>query len=368
MGSPGCDVSTLMKSVVPTLAPDHPTTIVTDAQGAPAPDKAQLRASVSVIIPVRRINAYIRESVPHLLSLRHPSLEIVILPDEIAAEDDLEAHGCIRIIPTGPIGPAEKRDRGAALAGGSILAFLDDDAYPSREWLDKALPHFANRRVAAVGGPAVTPPHDSFWQQASGWALSTRLGSGGALMRYLPIGKVRDVDDWPSVNLLVRKTDFDALGGFDCAYYPGEDTKLCLELTRTLGKRIVYEPEAVVYHHRRSLFWGHFKQVGQYAQHRGYFVRAFPATSRRLTYFLPSVLTTGLIAGLLTSVYSRPLRMAYTGAVLCYGIALALTAVSVGIKTTQPRLGMAASLGVALTHFWYGLVFIRGLFSRDLSH
>ncbi len=79
-------------------------------------------------------------------------------------------------------------------------------------------------------------------------------------------------------------------------YWPGEDTKLCMLLTKAEGKRIVYEPEAVVYHHRRALFWGHFRQVWNYAVHRGFFAKRYPDTSLRPQYFVPS---TFVVAGAL---------------------------------------------------------------------
>jgi len=325
---------------------------------------------VSVIIPVRALNDYIRESLTHLLTLDYPDLQVLILPDyESALPEPARAAlpGQVRLVPTGPVSPPEKRDRGAQLAGGEILAFLDDDAYPHPEWLARALPHFADPTVAAVGGPGVTPPHDGFWQQVSGWILSTPLGSGGAARRYVPQGTACDVDDWPTVNLLVRKSDFLAAGGFDCTYYPGEDTKLCLELTARLGKRIIYEPRAIVYHHRRSLFWGHFRQVGRYAEHRGYFARRLPRTSRRPAYFLPSLLALGLLGGPAVAARSRPARWAYGAALVAYGAALAGTGLLVGRKAGSARLGTAVAAGIAGTHVWYGLLFLKGLATPRLA-
>ena len=50
------------------------------------------------------------------------------------------------------------------------------------------------------------------------------------------------------------------------------DTKLCLDIVYELGKKIVYEPKAVVYHHRRRLFKEHLNQISNYALHRDFFV------------------------------------------------------------------------------------------------
>src|SRR5262245_58252117 len=158
--------------------------------------------------------------------------------------------GRIRIVASGRVGPAAKRDLAAGMAQGAILVFLDDDSYPAEDLLDVALPFFEDPGVAAIGGPALTPPEDGFWQRVSGAVFLSRL-SGGAPERYIPSGSVRTVRDWPSVNFMVRRSDFLAIGGFDTAFWPGEDTKLCLDLTRG-GRSILYVPQLIVWHHRRK--------------------------------------------------------------------------------------------------------------------
>jgi cellulose synthase/poly-beta-1,6-N-acetylglucosamine synthase-like glycosyltransferase len=128
---------------------------------------------VSIIIPVKRSNAMLTECVEHCLRLDYPDFEIIVL------SDGAESLGMgVRVIETGQVSPAVKRDRGAEAARGEILAFIDDDAYPRRDWLSKAVRHFDDSGVAAVGGPAVTPETDNRRQKASGRVLGSILGGG----------------------------------------------------------------------------------------------------------------------------------------------------------------------------------------------
>ena len=46
---------------------------------------------------------------------------------------------------------------------------------------------------------------------------------------------VKALDD---VNLVVKREVFEAVGGYDSHYWPGEDTKLCLDITHKAGKKI----------------------------------------------------------------------------------------------------------------------------------
>lgn len=121
-------------------------------------------------------------------------------------------------------------------ARGEIFAFIDDDAYPREDWLKNAIHYFDDPEVGAVGGPAVTAPGDNVWQQASGKVYESFLCSGGYTYRYIPQAE-REVDDLPSVNLIVRKDIFELIGGYDSNYYPGEDTKLCLDIVQKAGKK-----------------------------------------------------------------------------------------------------------------------------------
>ncbi len=173
---------------------------------------------VSIVVPVKAINEYIQEGMVYIRKLDYGNFEVLIFPDE---DNEVPVPGA-RIIPTGSIGPAEKRDLAIKHARGEILAFLDDDAFPRQDWLKKAVRHFKKASVAAVGGPAITPENDTILQKASGAVFASKLGGGNLTYRYVP-ERLREVDDYPSVNLFVRKSIFESLGGFDTRFWPGED-------------------------------------------------------------------------------------------------------------------------------------------------
>ncbi|MBI2821024.1 MAG: glycosyltransferase, partial [Acidobacteria bacterium] len=292
--------------------------------------------------------------------------EVVILPDAVAeAGAPLPESEKLKVAPTGPVGPAEKRDMALQFSRAEVLAFLDDDAYPEPDWLDHALPYFEDGHVAAVGGPAVTPRDDNVWQKASGEVYSTWLGGGVYSYRYLPQRR-REVDDYPSVNFLIRRDVFEKVGGFDSTFWPGEDTKLCLEVTKALGLKIVYDPRVFVWHHRRELFLPHLKQVTNYALHRGFFAKVYPDTSLRLSYFLPSLFSATLLAALLAMLSNSSLMKLPLLAMGLYLLLLLLSVAEVSIRNRSVKLGVLSGAGIFVTHFCYGLFFLKGLLTRKL--
>jgi len=312
---------------------------------------------VSIIIPVKEENRYLKECINACRQLDYPDFEIIVLPDKNFKLPDQN----IRIIPTGNVSPPEKRDRGIENARGEIMAFLDSDAFPLSHWLTYGVRYFADPEIGAVGGPAVTPSSDTFWPRASGIIFSSFIVGGNCKFRYAPMPH-REVEDYPSCNLLVRKSVLKTIKGFNTVFYPGDDTFLCFKIIHKAKKKIIYDPDVLVFHHRRSLFFKHFRQLANYALHRGYFVRKFPQTSRRLPYFLPSLLLiTVLVMGLLTA-FLPFIRTYYITFLAIYGLLVLLTP----IATMDYKLIPAVFLGIIATHVTYGLWFIKGLLARKM--
>ena len=321
---------------------------------------------VSIIIPTKKINDYLRrETIPNILDQNYRNFEIILLPDKKTKEKFSQT----KIIATYPrTGPADKRDLGAQKARGEILAFLDDDSYPVKNWLKQAVKIFQeSQTIAGVAGPALTPPSNNLRQKASGYVWSTWLGSGGAGNYRCAVSQRKEVDDYPTVNLLVRKKDFLAVGGFDSHFWPGEDTKLCLDLTKKLRKKIIYHPQVLVYHHRREVFGPHLKQISRYAIHRGHFARVLPETSFRPGYLLPSLFVLGLILGFFLSFLHPFFQLVYLGAIIFYLLLLFLTSLKVFLKEKNLPLALLLIPAILITHLVYGVLFIKGFFSPKLK-
>lgn len=317
---------------------------------------------VSVIVPVHRPTPAFRQGVQHVLALGGGMHELVVVSDRPieGLPDD------VKLVVTGSstdTSPAEKRDAARDEARGEILAFIDDDAFPAHDWLERALARLEDREIAAVGGPGLTPPGSPFRERAGGAFYESYFGSASLRARFRPIGGVRPVDDWPAFNFVARRDALEAVGGWHSTFYGGEDTKLCLAL-RDAGFRIVYDPDVVVYHRRRPIFGPHLRQVGNVGRHRGYFVRAFTSTSARPIYFAPAV---GMILlGVSAAVALRRPRGRIGLLTACAGAVVAIAAEArrdghdTRVAVTLPAVTLAS-------HAAYGAQFIRGLLTPRLQ-
>ena len=312
----------------------------------------------SIIIPVKEINDYVRETVPYIQTLDLENWELIIVPNG-PDQNEWESDKRISLFSSGRVGPADKRDQAAKIANGEILVFLDDDSYPKSDLLSIATTYFDDNSVSAIGGPAITPESDTYWQKVSGAVFLSKF-TGGNPERYIPVGMAREVDDWPSVNFMVRKSDFIEVGGFDSPYWPGEDTHLCLKLIQKT-KKIMYAPELIVWHHRRSGLLRHMKQVGAYGLHRGYFARHMPKTSLKIKYLLPSFFTLIVLVLPLTAFVNAEIRIPLFSVLTTYALVLLLGAIDVSVKS-QFHIAVGAIFYVLPTHLYYGIQFLRGYF------
>lgn len=172
----------------------------------------------------------------------------------------------IRLIAlTENIGFGRANNLAATHAGGDFLLLLN----PDTEVLDGAVDRlvaFAHSAPQAMiwGGRTVFSDGrlnpSSCWRRMTLWSLFcattglTRLFRGSRVFNpeaYPGWGRdsVAPVDIVTGCFLLIRKTFWDRLGGFDPAYFVyGEEADLCLR-AQALGARPMITPDAVIVHH-----------------------------------------------------------------------------------------------------------------------
>jgi len=136
------------------------------------------------------------------------------------------------------------RNSGLAASSGSVVAFLDDDALASREWLSLLAEEYQDPVVAGVGGcaePLWTDARPAWFPPEFDWVVGcSYLG-----MPETPQA-VRNVF---GCNMSFRHEILDSLGGFRLGY-GCDETDFCIRLRqRWPDKKVIYVPEAKVLHH-----------------------------------------------------------------------------------------------------------------------
>jgi glycosyltransferase involved in cell wall biosynthesis len=296
---------------------------------------------VSAIVPTIALTDHGRRCIAALVE--RPGVEVVLVPDE--RPEDLDPR--VVCVPSGPANTSVKRQRGLEASSGDYIALIDDDAFPADGWPEAAIAELERESgIAGVAGPTLTPDDEPELGQVSFRIYASPLVSGPHRWRYAQV-PARDVDDAPSVNLVLRRADAERVR-LDTPWSFGEDTVVCERLVRE-GRRIRYTPELVVLHSRRPLWRAHLRQLFRWSRRRGAFARAGGVNSLRPSYFAPTALLLGLASRPVLPRRLRPLWTAGTG--------VYVVAVVVAGHDRRWSRWWRTSAGIAATHVTYGAGF-----------
>jgi len=215
------------------------------------------RPDVSIVMVTYNAAAWARRALQAVIENTEPRYEMIVVDNgstdgtsELLGNEVRNAQLILNERNHG-FGPANTQGAGHAI--GRYLLFLNNDALVQPGWLPPLLEAIeANERIAAVG-PRLLNLDGSL--QGAGH-LVARTGSTVAYGFGDPADRVeyrfpRVVDYLSGACLMVRRSSFNEVGGFDPVYGLGyfEEADLCLSLAER-GYRVVYEPRSLVAHVR----------------------------------------------------------------------------------------------------------------------
>lgn len=224
------------------------------AQPEPTPS-ARPTTDVTVVIPFRGRGDELAATLAQLaVTAQHdPTGPVVVVDDgspDAAAVAEVAARFGARLVrhPTNR-GPGAARDTGWREADTEVVAFVDAGCLPDEHWLPRLLPHLDDPDVAAVAPriPTVASP-------ALPAALAAYEAARPSLDRGALPGLVRPrsrIPFVPTATLVARRSDLEAVGGFDESMRWGEDVDLVWRLVAA-GRAVRYEPAATVGHTSRA--------------------------------------------------------------------------------------------------------------------
>lgn len=207
-------------------------------------------ASVSLIIVSRHRTQSLLRTIKAVLLQDYEMLELVVVADPVAAVAVQAQRLPIKVVPFEQANISSARNAGIIIAAGDLLTFLDDDAIPEPTWISRLIAPFVNPDVHAATGfvrgrngisdqwrACVVDPCG--WDQAISVDRTCVTLQAGTPQRAIKV---------QGTNAAFRRTDLQALGGFDPAFrFFLDDADISLRLA-TLGGLTAIVPDAVVQH------------------------------------------------------------------------------------------------------------------------
>ena len=143
-------------------------------------------------------------------------------------------------------------NRGAAAARGAYLVFLNNDTTVTKGWLAALRETFEFAPAAGLVGSKLVYSDGRLqeaggiiWRDGTGWNRGKFQDPDKPEYNYL-----REVDYCSAASIMITKSLFDSLGGFDSKYEPAyyEDTDLAFKVADS-GLQVLYQPLSVVVHY-----------------------------------------------------------------------------------------------------------------------
>lgn len=206
---------------------------------------------ISVIIPTRNQPAKLAATLTGLQmqTLATTDYEIIVVDDgsdpPVQVPNLTNGPRCT-LVRCSWSGRSAARNRGATLAQGELLVFLDDDMSVSGDFLSahwrahQEWPDALSVGAVRLPDEALRRPFGRFRQQLERQAIPRRRGPT-AMANFCT-----------AANMAVSRARFQALGGFNPALHSSEDQEFALRHTAG-GGQIVYVPEADAVHRDDAL-------------------------------------------------------------------------------------------------------------------
>lgn len=212
----------------------------------------------SVVVCSYNGAATIKDTMEGLMKLNYRNFEVIIVDD--GSKDKtakIVKEYPFKLISTVNRGLSSARNTGLKNAKGDIIAYIDDDAYPDKHWLDYLAYAYINTNHAAMGGPNIIPAED-------GPIARCVANAPGGPVHVLLTDEI--AEHVPGCNLSVRRDVLEQIGGFDPIYRSaGDDVDVCWRIQKA-GYTIGFHPSALVWHHRRNSLNVYWKQQKGYGK------------------------------------------------------------------------------------------------------
>lgn len=232
---------------------------------------------VSVIIPAYNEEDVIEDCLRSLENQSFKDYQVILIDD--ASTDSTKSiiqRYCQKhpksffLHEYGKVGPGKARNLSAYQCGSEFLVFMDADCIATPNWIEELLKAFSNDEVGSVGGPHFAPKDSNPFQRQVEKCLT--LLTGFIDFYKTNSGDIREVAHNPLCNVAYRRDVFMRLRGFREDLFPGEDVELDLRVIRE-GFKIMFNPNAIVYHHRPEDIQAWKKVLRAYGRAQGKLVR-----------------------------------------------------------------------------------------------
>ncbi len=310
---------------------------------------------ISVIVPVRNEEKFIRGTLDGLLEQDYPAdrFEVLIIDGESTdstaqiVREYVSEHPNVHLFANPKKWSSAARNIGIEQARGEAVVVVDGHCeFVDDQYLNNLEAAFSRDDIVCLGRPqCLEISGGSLMQQAIALARASRLGHHPDSFIYSDQERTVPAH---SVAVAYRRSVFDQVGKFDEQFDACEDVELNHRIDKAKLKCLL-APKILLRYHPRASLRGLFRQMGRYGRGRIRLSRKHPETFS-LKSFVPALFVLFVILGGLVSLFLPIARLPYLGVLGLYFAVIFFFAGQAAIQERKPALLLLMPLVFATIH------------------
>lgn len=322
-----------------------------------------MNKSVSIVIPCRNEENYIKKCVESFLEQSYPQeLLKIIVADGMSTDKTREIiksmqkkHSNIILLDNEGLSAPKGMNLGIKHTNSDIVIIFGAHSYADKNFVIENVKALENEEVGCAGG-LITTVNNTDKGAAIAEAMSCPFGVGNALFRYAEKETFVDTVAFGAY----RRTVLEEVGLFDEELVRNQDDELNFRVEKS-GAKILLSPKIKSTYYSR----GDFKKLWrQYYQYGFWKVRVIQKHKRpaSIRHLIPLMFVLFLTLGGALSIFSKFIRIGYLSVLSLYIILDLMFSFKISKKKSF-RYFKYLVVSFPLLHISYGLGFIMGLFN-----
>ncbi len=208
--------------------------------------KKKVEKDISILIPSKIVDNNLIYCIKQIRKF-YKKIKIILVLDK---PSQYKLGKNIQIVISGNETIGFKRNLGLKHISTEFVSFIDSDAYPKSHWLDKCLKFFKNKKIAAVGGPNLSPKTNDLEKILVARSRKNSIVTLNPKVKSIKTKK-QFINFLPSCNMIVRSSVYKKINGMDPRLYSSEEISLNYKINKK-GFKMFFSPEIFVYHSDRN--------------------------------------------------------------------------------------------------------------------
>ena len=212
-----------------------------------------MKPKINIIIPSIELSSELVNCLTKIKNQNYKNFFVTVVLDVKNKKKIPKLNYRLNVLVVGKKNMSYKRNLGVKKFKSNLIAFLDSDAYPPKNWLINAVRTIEGKKKLIIGGPSIPFPRQTYSEMLCHYAKRSFFVTG-----YLNFRKYKSPSrycDWlESCNMIMSRNLFLKHKGMKNEVYLGEDKEFTERVKKKDSKiKVFFTPSLFIYHKERNI-------------------------------------------------------------------------------------------------------------------